>query len=110
MDMIPDGPQSHNLPGLVKLLAAAIHMEIKKEISIKDLMHGTATIFKTPEKSLQQAVKGMKYESNTQKNQHELVQCDKEESSSSDVDSSDDDGGASVLANIKPLKKPKKSK
>ena len=109
--MIPNGSQSHNLPGPVKLLTAVIHYEIKTETGIKSSMITTANLFDAQEKSLRQAMKGVWYALGTQRRRHESAAHDKEEESSSKTEDnsySDDDREEGGIAKIKPLKKCKK--
>ena len=111
LDMIPNGSQSHNLPGPVKLLTPVIHYEIKTETGIKSSMITTANLFDAQEKSLRQAMKGVWYELGTQRRRHESAPHDKEEESSSKTEDnsySDDNREEGGIAKIKPLKKCKK--
>ena len=65
--MVPDGQQAQNLPGPVRTLTAILHYKLKKETGIKVLISSTSKIFDTQEKQLHQALKGVQYESRSQK-------------------------------------------
>ena len=71
----------------------------------------TSELFGTQEKPLHQALKGVGYESGSQKLRQEDAACDKQEDSSSseETDDDDDDEDEGAVTRIKPLKKkPKK--
>ena len=72
----------------------------------------TAKLFGTQEKPFHQALKGVHYESCTQKCRHLDAPHDKEEESPSseteDDDDDDDDEDEGAVTKIKPLKKCKK--
>ena len=71
----------------------------------------TAKLFGTQEKPFHQALKGVCYESGTQKCRHLDAACDKEEespSSETEDDDDDDDEDEGAVTKIKPLKKCKK--
>ena len=70
----------------------------------------TAKLFATQEKPFHQALKGVCYESSTQKCQHLDAAHDKEEESSSSEteDDDDDDKDEGAVTKMKPLKKCKK--
>ena len=91
--MIPDGQQAQNLPGPVRTLAEILHYQLKNETGIKVLILATSTLFGTQEKPLRQALKGVHYESRSQKRRCESVAHDKQEDtpSSEDKESNDDD-------------------
>ena len=111
LDMIPDGKEAQNLPRPVKTLVAIIHYEVKTETGIRISIAAMSQLFGTQEKSLWQALKGVKYESGTQKCRWESATHNDKESSSSEEDDDDGDEPEGVLAKIKPLKhKKKKSK
>ena len=82
--------------------------QLKIETGIKVSILATSTIFGTQEKPLRQALKGVYYESRSQKRRCESAACDKqEESPSSDNEEDDDDDGdepEGAFTRIKPLK------
>ena len=63
--MVPDGQLSHNLPNPARTLAAILHYQ--NETRIKIAIMATSKLFGTQEKLLHQALKGVHYESGTQK-------------------------------------------
>ena len=65
--MVPYGQQAQMLPGLVRTLAAILHYELKNETGIKVSISSSSKIFGTQEKQLHQALKGVQYESRSQK-------------------------------------------
>ena len=65
--MIPDGQLAQNLPGPVRTLAAILHYQVKNKTGIKVSISATLKVFGTQEKLLHQALKGVCYESSTQK-------------------------------------------
>ena len=65
--MVPDGSKSQNLPVPVQTLAAIQHYQVKNEVGIKVSIMQTAKLFATKEKPFHQALKGVCYESGTQK-------------------------------------------
>ena len=91
--MVPDGLKSQNLPNPVRTLAAILHYQVKNEVGIKVSIAQTAKLFSTQEKPFHQALKGVCYESSTQKCRHlDATHGKKEESSSSETeDNADDD-------------------
>ena len=106
--MVPDGQLSQNLLNPVRTLAAILHYHFKSETGIKVSITATSKVFGTQEKPLHQALKGVHYESSSQKCRQEDAAHDKQEDSSSseetdDYDDDDDDEGP--VARIKPLKK-----
>ena len=104
--MVPDGSKSQNLPNPVQTLAAILHHQVKNEAGIKVSIMQTAKLFGTQEKPFHQALKGVHYESSTQKCRHLDAACHKEEeSSSSETNDDDDDEDEGAVAKIKPLKK-----
>ena len=107
--MVPDGSKSQNLPNPVRTLAVILHYQVKNKVSIKVSIAQTAKLFGTQEKLFHQALKGVHYESGTQKCRRLDASCDKEEESSSseteDDDDDDDDEDKGAVTRIKPLKK-----
>ena len=104
--MVPDGSKSQNLPVPVQTLAAVLHYQVKNKAGIKVSITQTAKLFATQEKPFHQALKGVHYESSTQKHRCLDAACDKEEESTSsetkDNDDNDDkDEGA--VTKTKPL-------
>ena len=65
--MVPDGQQAQNLPGPVRTLTEILHYELKNETGIKVSTSSTLKIFCIQEKQLCQALKGVRYESGSQK-------------------------------------------
>ena len=110
--MVPDGHKSQNLPIPVRTLAAILHYQVKNEVGIKVSIAQTAKLFGTQEKPFCQALKGVQYESGTQKCRCLDAACDKkEESSSSETeenDDNDDNEDKGAFTRIKPLKACKK--
>ena len=66
-DMVPDGKLSQNLLNPVRTLAAILHYQLKNETGIKISITITSKLFGTLEKLLHQALKGVHYESGSQK-------------------------------------------
>ena len=107
--MVPDGSKSQNLLNPVRTFAAILHYQVKNEAGIKVSITQTAKLFGTQEKPFCQALKGVQYESGTQKCRCLDAACDKkEESSSSETDDNDDDEDKGAFTRIKPLKACKK--
>ena len=109
--MVPDGQLSQNLPNSVRTLTAILHYKLKSETGIKISITATSKLFGTQEKPLCQALKGVHYESGSQKCRREDAAHDKQEDSSSseEMDDNDDDEDEGAVARIKLLKKkPKK--
>ena len=112
VDMVPDGLKSQNLLNPVRTLAVILHYQVKNKVGIKVSIAQTAKLFGTQEKPFHQALKGVWYESGTQKCRHlDATHGKKEESSSSETEDNDDndnneDEGA--FTRIKPLKACKK--
>ena len=104
--MVPDGSKSQNLPNPVQTLAVILHYQVKNEAGIKVSILQTVKLFGTQEKPFHQALKGVCYESSTQKSRHLDAAHDKEEESSSSETEDDEDEGA--VTKIKPLNKCKK--
>ena len=65
--MVPDGQLSQNLLGPVRNLAAILHYQLKNEIRIKVSIMATSKLSGTQEKPLYQALRGVHYESGSQK-------------------------------------------
>ena len=65
--MVSDGQQAQNLPGPVRMLTTILHYKLKNETGIKVSISSTLKIFGTQEKQLCQALKGVQYESGSQK-------------------------------------------
>ena len=102
--MLPSPTASVNLPTSVKTLAAALVYLMKTELGINTSLNNTAKIFNVSEKNLRQGLKGVKYESGSQRKRwksHEEGALAETASSSS----SDDEG---TFAKLTPLKKSKK--
>ena len=109
--MVPDGSKSQNLPVPVQTLAAILHYQVKNEAGIKVSIAQTAKLFATQEKPFHQALKGVHYESSTQKCRCLDAAHDKEEespSSETEDDDDDDDEDEGAVTKMKPLKKCKK--
>ena len=109
VNMVPDGSKSQNLPNPVQTLAVILHYQVKNEAGIKVSIVQTAKLFGTQEKPFCQALKGVCYESSTQKCRCLDAAHDKEEEfSSSETEDDDDDEDGGAVTKIKPLKKCKK--
>ena len=106
--MIPDGSKSQNLPVPVWTLAAILHYQVKNKAGIKVSIVQTAKLFGTQKKPFHQALKGVHYESGTQKHRCLDAACDKEEESPSSETKDDDDEDEGAVTKIKPLNKCKK--
>ena len=106
--MVPDGSKSQNLLVPVWTLAVILHYQVKNEAGIKVSIVQTAKLFATQEKPFHQALKGVHYESSTQKCTHLDAAHDKEEESPSSETKDDDDEDKGAVAKMKPLKKCKK--
>ena len=91
----------------VQTVAAALAYLIKTEVGIETSISNTAKTYSVPEKKLRQGLKGVKYQSGSQRRRQESQGHTQDESSSSESDDNDDDDGA-TLANMTPLKKAKK--
>ena len=107
VNMVPDGSKSQNLPVPVQTLAAILHYQVKNEAGIK-VSAQTAKLFATQEKPIHQALKGVHYESGTQKCWRLDTACDNEEETSSSETKDDDDEDEGAVTKTKPLKKCKK--
>ena len=109
--MIPDGPKSANLPNPVRVLAAILHYHIKNKADIKISITQTVKLFGIQKKAFRQSLKGVCYESSSQKHRRLDAAHDKGEgSSSSETDNDDDDEEEGAFARIKPLQKCKHKK
>ena len=106
--MVPDGSKSQNLPVPVQTLAAILHYQVKNEAGIKFSIAQTAKLFGTQEKPFCQALKGVHYESGTQKCRCLDTAHDKEEESPSSETKDDGDEDEGAVTKIKPLNKCKK--
>ena len=108
--MVPDGSKSQNLPVPVQTLAVVLYYQVKNKAGIKVSIVQIAKLFATQEKPFHQALKGVCYESGTQKCRHLDAAHDKEEESPSSEteDDYDDDKDEGAVAKMKPLKKHKK--
>ena len=106
--MVPDGSKSQNLLNPVQTLAAILHYQVKNVVGIKVSIVQTAKLFGTQEKLFCQALKGVCYESGTQKCRHLDAAHDKEEESSCETKDDDDGEDEGAVTRIKPLKKHKK--
>ena len=67
----PEGQLSQNMPNPVRTLATILHYQLKNETSIKISITATSKLFGTLEKLLHQALKGVHYESGSQKHRRE---------------------------------------
>ena len=111
VNMVPDRSKSENLLVPVQTLAAILHYQVKNETGIKVSITQTAKLFATQEKLFHQALKGVCYESGTQKHRHLDAAHDKEDKSpfsETEDDDDDDDKNEGAVAKMKPLKKGKK--
>ena len=110
--MVPDGCKSQNLLNPVQTLVVILHYQVKNKAGIKVSIAQTAKLFDTQKKPFHQALKGVCYESSTQKHRYLDAAHDKEEESSSskteENDDNDDDDDEGAFTRIKPLKKCKK--
>ena len=106
--MVPDGSKSQNLLNPVQTLAVILHYLVKNKFGIKVSITQRAKLFGTQEKPFHQALKGVCYESSTQKCRCLDAAHDKEEESSSSETKDDDDEDEGAVTQIKPLKKHKK--
>ena len=87
-----------------------LHYQVKNKASIKVSIVQKAKLFATQKKPFHQALKGVHYESGTQKCRHLDTAHDKEEESpSSETEGDDDDDkDEGAVTKMKPLKKHKK--
>ena len=89
-----------------------LHYQVKNEAGFKVSITQTTKLFGTQEKPFHQVLKGVCYESSTQKCRCLDAACDKEEESPSsetkDDGDDDDDEDEGAVTKIKPLKKCKK--
>ena len=103
--MVPDGQLSQNLLNPVRALAAILHYQLKNETGIKISITTTSKLFGTQEKPLHQALKGVHYESGSQKCRQEDAAYDKQEDSFSSKEINDDDDDEGAVTRKKLLKK-----
>ena len=96
---------SVNLPTSVKTLVAALMYLMKTTLGIDTSITSTAKIFDVLEKRLRQGLKGVKYESSSQRKRQKSHEDDAQAESSSSR-SSEDEG---TFAKLTPLKKSKKT-
>ena len=102
VDMVPCGQLSQNLLNPVKTLAAILHYQLKNETRIKVSITATSKVFGTQEKPLHQALKGVHYESSSQKKTRwEDAAHDNQEDSSSSEETDDDDDKEGAVTRIK---------
>ena len=107
--MVPDGLKSQNLLNPVRTLAVILHYQVKIEVGIKVSIAQTAKLFGTQGRPFHQALKGVQYESSTEKCRHlDATHGKKEESSSSETEDNDDNQDEGAFARIKPIKAHKK--
>ena len=93
---------------ICQFLSKLLHYQVKNEAGIKVSITQTAKLFGTQEKPFHQALKGVCYESGTQKRRHLDAAHDKEEDSPSSETEDDDDEDEGAVTKIKPLNKHKK--
>ena len=67
MCMLPSPAACKNLAMPVQMVAAALAYLIKTEVSIKTSISNTAKTYSVPEKKLRQGLKGVKYQSGSQR-------------------------------------------
>ena len=67
MCMLPSPAACKNLAMPVQTVAAALAYLIKTEVSIETSINNTAKTYSVPEKKLRQGLKGVKYQSGTQR-------------------------------------------
>ena len=67
MCMLPSPAACKNLAMPVQMVAAAVAYLIKTEVGIKTSINNTAKTYSVPEKKLRQGLKGVKYQSGTQR-------------------------------------------
>ena len=67
MCMLPSLAACKNLAMPVQMVAAALAYLIKAEVSIETSISNTAKIYSVPEKKLRQGLKGVKYQSGSQR-------------------------------------------
>ena len=107
MCMLPSPVACKNLAVPVQTVAAALVYLIKTKVGIETSSSNTAKTYFVPEKKLRQGLKGVKYQSGSQRRRRESQGHTQDESSSSESDDNDHDDGA-AFAKITPLKKAKK--
>ena len=103
--MVPYGQLSQNLLHPIRTLAAILHYQLKNETRIKVFITSTSKVFGTQEKPLHPALKGVHYESSSQKCRQEDAAHDKLEDCSSSEETDDDDDDEGAVTRIKPLEK-----
>ena len=103
--MLPSPTASMNLPASVKTLAAALMYLMKTELGIDTSINNTAKIFDVSEKKLRQGLKGVKYESGSQRKRWRS--CEEGAQAETASSSSSEDEG--TFAKLTPLKKSKKT-
>ena len=96
---------SMNLPASVKTLAAALMYLVKTKLGINTSINSTAKIFDVSEKKLRQGLKGVKYESGSQRKRQRS--CEEGAQTKTASSSSSEDEG--TFAKLTPLKKSKKT-
>ena len=107
--MIPDGGSLKILQFLSKLLLQYYTTKSRMKLAgFKVSITQKAKLFATQEKPFCQALKGVHYESSTQKCQCLDAACDKEEESSSSETEDDDDEDEGAVTKMTPLKKHKR--
>ena len=107
MCMLPSPAACKNLAVPLQTVAAALAYLIKTEVGIETSISNTAKTYFVPEKKLRQGLKGVKYQSGSQRRRRESQGHTQDESSLSESDDNDHDDGA-TFAKITPLKKTKK--
>ena len=107
MCMLPNPAVCKNLGVPVQTVAAAVAYLIKTEVGIETSISNTAKTYSVPEKKLRQGLKGVKYQSGSQRRRRESQGHTPDESSSSESDDNDHDDSA-TFAKITLLKKTKK--
>ena len=107
MCMLPSPAACKSLAMPVQMVAAAIAYLIKTEVSIKTSISNTAKTYSVPEKKLRQGLKGVKYQSGSQRRRWESQGHTQDESLLNKSDDNDNDDSA-TLVKITPLKKAKK--
>ena len=66
-DIVPDSEKAHDLSILVHILATVVAYSVKIKFGIKVSITSKAASYQVPEKKFQTCVKGMKYDSGSQK-------------------------------------------
>ena len=99
MCMLPSPAACKNLAVPMQMVAAALAYLIKTKVSIKTSISNTAKTYFLPEKKLRQGLKGVKYQSGSQRRRWESQGHTQDESSSSESDDNDHDDGAAFAKN-----------